>query len=343
MNLALMALLSFSTLAQTPTPNPADLNGDGVVDFQDLAIFQAQWGKNRQQAPATATPTHTPIPTDTPVLTNTPVPTNTPGELPPQITIDLAGLPAGAKPLEMVLIPAGSFLMGSSDEWSGLMEQPVHEVTIGYSFYIGRYEITQAQWLAVMGNWPNTEPNGVNGLGDDYPAYYISWGNGQAFIDALNQLGKGTFRYPSEAEWEYACRGSASNPHRYNRFYFGDSDCAPDQCTGCSLDTFAWWCGNNLFPNYYGTKPVGGKSPNDYGLYDMHGNVWEWCQDYAHSDYVGAPTDGSAWDYPFIDARMNRGGSWQLDANFVRSAYRRNDPPLTKAAWIGFRIVREAI
>jgi formylglycine-generating enzyme required for sulfatase activity len=211
-------------------------------------------------------------------------------------------------------------------------------VQIGYPFYFGKYEITQAQWLAVMGSWPGTAPNSVYGLGDDYPAYYVSWGDCQAFVDGLNQTGQGTFRLPSEAEWEYACRGSESNSNRYDRFYFGDSDCPSTGATTCNLGDYAWWSGNS---QVFGTKVVGMKIPNDYGLYDVCGNVWEWCLDYSHDDYTGAPADGSAWTDPTSSYRITRGGSWQLDANYCRSAYRNNESPASRAAWFGFRVVRE--
>jgi len=341
MNLLLVMCLGLSPLGQTATPLSADLNGDGVIDHEDLALFHLHWHERGSVPVATPTPTHTSVPTDTPAPTSTPAPTNTPGELPTAVTIDLPGLPAGAKPLEMVLLPAGSFLMGSSDAWSSSKEQPVHEVTIGYPFYISTCEVTQAQWLAVMGTWPGTAPNTLYGLGDDYPAYYVSWQDCQTFVGSLNQTGQGTFRLPSEAEWEYACRGSESNPNRYARFFFGDSDCPPDQSITCNLDNYAWWSGNSP-PTSYGAKEAGGKIANDYGLFDIHGNVWEWCLDYAHDDYTGAPSDGSPWVSPASSYRIARGGSWNLDANYSRSAYRQGEPPSSRAAWFGFRLVREA-
>jgi len=331
MTYTLVLFLAFSASAQIPTPLPADFNRDGIVDGEDLLILRRQWGRELP---------FTPSPTESPTHTPTPEPTGTPGPLPSEITINLPDLAPGARPLQMVLIAAGAFLMGSSDSWATANEQPVHAVSLGYRFYIGKYEITQAQWLAVMGSWPGTAPSEINGLGNDYPAYYVSWNNCQGFIDALNQTGQGTFRLPSEAEWEYACRGSAANPHRYDRFYYGDSSCG-QFCVPCDLDAYAWWCGNNYPNGTFGTKGTGQKIPNDLGLHDLHGNVWEWCLDYWHNGYDGAPGDGSPWLEPATSNRSIRGGAWNLDAPFNRSAYRSSDTPGKQASWIGFRIVQD--
>lgn len=324
--IAVVWIITGFASAQTPTPVPGDINRDGIVDYEDLMLLQAEWHEEGG-LPRSPTPTETPLPTATPGDSS-------------EITVNLPELPGDAKPLVLVRIAAGAFLMGSSDSWATSMEQPVHEVTIGYDFYIGKCEITQAQWLAVMDTWPGTEPAGLTGLGDDYPAYYVSWNDCQAFVDALNQLGQGTFRLPSEAEWEYACRGSASNPERYARYYFGDSDCAQIGTASCQLDDYAWWASTAL-PPQYGTKEVGQLIPNDLELYDMHGNVFEWCEDYWHEGYEGAPADGSAWLSPQAPERVIRGGAWHLDAPFHRSAYRRLWSPGERHNYIGFRIVRE--
>ncbi len=267
--------------------------------------------------------------------------------LPPPTTFSVS-LPGGVT-MEMVKIPAGSFMMGSNDgpdwSWCYPCEQPVHEVTIGYDFYMGKFEVTQAQWLAVMGSWPQYDPaNYSYGHGDDYPAYFISWDDCQNFVTELNKLGQGTFRLPSEAEWEYACRAGTTT-----RFYFGDSDGCGILCKDCAAGVlpgnrsdYMWYCGNNGSSGtpQYGSKPVGGKLPNDFGLYDTHGNVWEWCQDYWHEGYTGAPADGRAWESPTSSYRVLRGGYWSSYAQYCRSALRgRFDPDLGDYS-VGLRIVR---
>ena len=266
----------------------------------------------------------------------------------PQISIDLGN----GVTMDMVRIPAESFDMGSMDDssWSGRYpcEQPVHPVTIGSDFYMCKTEVTQAQWRAVMGSWPDSTYNPPNypeyDLCDDYPAYYISWDDCQNFVTALNQLGQGTFRLPSEAEWEYACRAGTTT-----RFYFGDSDGCGTACEDCAAGVlpgnrsdYMWYCGNN--GSYgsadYGSKEVGQLEPNDFGLFDMHGNVWEWCQDYWHEGYTGAPVDGSAWESPTSSYRVLRGGHWHNHARFCRSAGRYYNSPVNRHDSVGVRIVR---
>ncbi|OPZ15000.1 MAG: Serine/threonine-protein kinase pkn1 [candidate division BRC1 bacterium ADurb.BinA364] len=241
----------------------------------------------------------------------------------------LVYLPGGVA-LALARIPAGSFQMGraanerSSYEW----EDPQHAVTIGYDFYLARTETTQAQWQAVMG----TNPAHTYGTGANYPVYFVSWDDCQAFVAALNGLGLGgTFRLPSEAEWEYACRSGAQT-----RFFFGDSlgvededqDGLAEGLPGNRSDYMWWWfnCQGNA-NGAYGAKPVGSKLPNSFGLYDMSGNVWEFCQDYWHPDYTGAPADGSPWLAPPSIYRVVRGGAWSFYAYYGRSAGRAASAP----------------
>ena len=280
-----------------------------------------------ESALGTSTPTMTP--------TVTPTGTSTPTPLP---TLTIIDLPGDVK-MEFMLIPAGNFSMGSDDTgWSNTDEQPVNEVNIDYSFYIGKFEITQAQWLAVMGNWPGTEPSGDCGAGDNYPAYYISWNDCQDYITNLNNLGVGTFRLPSESEWEYACRAGSST-----RFYYGDSDCSSIGCGSCDLDNYGWWCGNNgAYGNPdYGSKEAGQLLPNSFGLYDMHGNVKEWCQDWYHVDYNNAPDDGTAWESPVGSERVLRGGYWIDKTSLCRSAARSKSIPDNRMVGFGFRVVMD--
>lgn len=266
------------------------------------------------------------------------------------IEIMLPGLEAGTRPMRFVLIPAGAFIMGSPDSERGRWqdEGPAHEVSIENPFYLAETEVTQAQWLAVMGQWPGPSPDTVYGKGSGHPAYYVSWNdiNGpDGFIDRLNAMGVGIFRLPTEAEWEYACRGGTQS-----RFFFGDSlecddeeeNCATGHLPGNRSDYmwFEWSDGKNGFP--CGSKPVASLLPNQYGLYDMSGNVYEWCQDWYHFSYSGAPLDGSAWTDPFesID-HVVRGGHWGewAQARYCRSAYRGHDWPDNRNINIGFRLV----
>ena len=246
-----------------------------------------------------------------------------------EIIVDLPG----DVTMEMVRIPAGSFMMGSNDSgWSDADELPLHEVNIEYDFYMGKTEITQEQWLAVMGDWPGTPPDSYSGMGNHYPAYNLSWNDCQNFINALNQLGQGFFRLPSEAEWEYACRAGSST-----RFCFGNASCSRSGCNPCELDQYAWWCGNNP---QNGTKPVGQLIPNDFGLYDMYGNVDEWCQDCWQANYNGVPNNGSAWEFSTYSNRVIRGGHWSNNAHDCRSANRNHAYHGARFSCYGLRVVK---
>ena len=227
----------------------------------------------------------------------------------------------GDIPLEMVLIPAGTFIMGRyvNEQDSYSWENPAREVTVGEDFYLGKYEVTQAQWEAVMGNIPSFftgEPN--------RPVERVSFYDVQEFIDAINGLGHGIFRLPSEAEWEYACRAGTMT-----RFYWGDD---PNYT---QIGTYAWYGINSATA----THPVGQNAANDWGLYDMSGNVWEWCQDWWHDDYTGAPTDATPWESPVGESRVGRGGGWNSFDQYCRAAYRSYDFPENSANNIGFRLV----
>jgi formylglycine-generating enzyme required for sulfatase activity len=266
----------------------------------------------------------------------------------PEITIYLPG----DVPLVLVNVPAGTFQMGryAGEQDSVSDEDPQHEVTISQNFWMGKYEVTQQQWLALMGSWPGTAPSSTYGVGDTYPAYYRTWDDTQSFIAALNthitnsSQGSATFRLPSEAEWEYACRAGTTT-----RFYFGDSlECTAADCSDCAAGVLAgnrsdymWYCGNNI-PD--GFKPVGGKLPNGFGLFDMSGNAYEWCEDDWHADYTGAPIDGSAWlDVPRGTSRVQRGGYWNNNARDCRSADRGSYLPDATSVDFGFRIAADEI
>ncbi|HRZ83078.1 MAG TPA: formylglycine-generating enzyme family protein [Candidatus Hydrogenedentes bacterium] len=262
-------------------------------------------------------------------------------ENPAQMTILLPG----GIPLELVKIPAGSFEMGSPETERGRFnkESPLHLVNFRYDFYMGKYELTQEQWFAVMGAWPR-EPVSDYGAGPDHPAYCVSWDDANAFISALNghieASGQGpvAVRLPSEAEWEYACRAGTQT-----RFYFGDSLDVPDGNEDDGVRSqYMWFAGNNVGRKGdpgYGTKRVGQKLPNAFGLYDMAGNVSEWCEDWDHLNYLGAPTDGSAWlTNPYEGRRIFRGGDWTRTAALCRSAFRLHYYVWYRYEAVGFRL-----
>jgi len=245
------------------------------------------------------------------------------------------GLPNAAG-IAFVYIPAGRFMMGS--EKGADDEKPVHSVTISEGFYMGKYEVTQAQWQTVMSSNPS------NFKGDNLPVETVSWDDAIAFIARLNAQNDGfTYRLPTEAEWEYACRAGTTGD------YAGD------------LDAMAWY-GNNsgrgrldaaeilrtdsvnygkrITENGGQTRAVGTKLPNSFGLFDMHGNVYEWCQDWYHDSYNGAPTDGSAWlSGGEQKDRVLRGASWLDYATFLRSAFHMGYPPDGRWSLLGFRVV----
>jgi formylglycine-generating enzyme required for sulfatase activity len=244
--------------------------------------------------------------------------------------IDIPGLPAGAKSLVLVKIPAGHFSMGSDDfGWSYPSEVPPHRVDISYDFHIGKYEITQAQWRAIMGGWPGDAPSDNEGAGDDYPAYNISWQDCNNFIAELNKLGYGSFRLPSEAEWEYVCRAGSGT-----RWYYGDD--------ASLLGNYAWYYGNNEPP---GSKPVQGKLPNVWGLFDIAGNVFEWCEDDWHQSYslAGRPDNGSAWQgNPRTSHRVIRSGGWGVNSIYSRSSARYGASLDLRKGLVGLRIAQSA-
>jgi eukaryotic-like serine/threonine-protein kinase len=254
--------------------------------------------------------------------------------------------------LDMIEIPAGEFRMGSSEaeiqaaftesktfspnaklEWFN-GETPKHQVTLP-AFFMGKFEVTQAQWRAVA-QLPQVKialkADPANFKGDDLPVENVIWEEALEFCDRLSKKTGRTYRLPSEAEWEYAARGGTTSP-----FAFGET-ITPD------------------IVNYDGRYPYSGAAKglfrekttaagslgvaNPYGLYDMHGNLWEWCQDYKHPNYNGAPADGSAW---IADGeakfRSLRGGSWNYYGRNCRSGFRYFLPPDIRSLLVGFRVV----
>jgi formylglycine-generating enzyme required for sulfatase activity len=259
--------------------------------------------------------------------------------------------------LEMMEIPSGTFWMGSSEaeadqvKRAGLLtgkdfslvatlaqaEMPRHQVTVPL-FYMGRFEVTQAQWRAVA-SLPSVRrdlnPAPSNFKGDDLPVENVTWDEVTEFCLRLSVLTGKKYRLPSEAEWEYACRAGTATP-----FHFGEK-------------TASWllnYCGTYPFGSIAKgicreqTSPVGSMEvANAFGLYDMHGNVWEWCADSWHDNYLNAPADGSLWERGgAANFRVMRGGSWMTFGYRARSAARASAAPNSKATDHGLRVVAEA-
>jgi formylglycine-generating enzyme required for sulfatase activity len=210
--------------------------------------------------------------------------------------------------IQMVSVPGGTFLMGSplSETGRDNDEGPQNEATV-QSLYMSKYEVTQAQYKAVM----STNPSSFKG--DDLPVDSVSWNDAVEFCRKLSQTTGREYRLPTEAEWEYACRAGTNGPYSGN------------------IDAMAWYGASSGSR----THPVGQKQPNGFGLYDMYGNVWEWCQS-KYKAYPYKATDGRE-DLQSTDVRVMRGGSWESAAKSCRSAYRRRVIPDARS--IGFRIV----
>lgn len=234
--------------------------------------------------------------------------------------------------LNLVEIAPGSFCMGSTDYKNGM---PVHHVTIGYSFYIGKYEVTQAQWRAVMGTSP------AYFKGDDLPVESVSWSDAVEFCKKLSANTGWEFRLPTEAEWEYAARAGTTT-----KFAFGNklSTAQANYIGNYSRDGSLRAQGARLM-----TTPAGSYQANGFGLYDVHGNVTEWCQDWYHGSYVGAPVDGSAWLTGGEQKhRVLRGGAWGSSDEEIGSASRSLYRPTFStggdsfAKYVGFRVVATA-
>ena len=243
--------------------------------------------------------------------------------------------------LDMVQIPGGDFLMGSPDDELERSESeiPQHPVTVK-TFFMGKYPVTQSQWSAVA-TMPQVNlelnPDPSHFKGEDRPVENVSWFEAVEFCDRLSQHTDRPYRLPSEAEWEYACRAETTTP-----FHFGET-ITPDLANYNGSYTY----GRGTKGIYrQETTPVGSfRVANAFGLYDMHGNVWEWCQDHWHDNYKGAPPDGSAW----VDAeaekeamRVLRGGSWCFDPRYCRSACRFIINPGYRDYYYGFRVVCSA-
>ncbi len=218
----------------------------------------------------------------------------------------------GGVAIQMVAIPAGNFVMGAPEleEGSSDYQRPQHRVNIS-SFYMGKCPVTQAQYAAIMGSSP------AYFQGGDRPVETVSWHDAIEFCEKLSHLTGRHYRLPSEAEWEYACRAGTTTP-----FYFGETI-------------------NNAIVNYRQeeTTVVGIFPANNFGLYDMHGNILEWCADNYHGNYDDAPTDGSVWISDTDRTNVLRGGSWYSKLSYCRSAFRTYYQPNYRCSYFGFRVV----
>jgi formylglycine-generating enzyme required for sulfatase activity len=240
------------------------------------------------------------------------------------------------KTLEMVAIPGGTFYMGSPETEADRLEseEPQHLVTVK-PFFMGKYPITQAQWQAVVTLPPIKRSLALNPSkfkGANHPIETISFHDAIEFCARLSNYTGREYRLPSEAEWEYACRAGTTTP-----FHFGET------ITSDLANYDASYTYSSAFQGKYReeTTPVGSfQVANAFGLYDMHGNVWEWCADSWHSNYEGAPTDGSVWqDNNNNQKGLLRGGSWYFKPSSCRSAYRMNYLPAFENYGNGFRVV----
>jgi formylglycine-generating enzyme required for sulfatase activity len=236
--------------------------------------------------------------------------------------------------LDMVYIPSGTFMMGSPGGEGYDREKPRHQVTVA-AFFMGKYPVTQEQWWAIASRDDlqvkqelHPEPAGFKG--SSLPVECVNWHDAEEFCGRLSRLTGKQYRLPSEAEWEYACRAGTITP-----FYFGEtmtSDLA-------NYDGNYTYAGEAKGKYRQRTTPVGKFPPNAFGLYDMHGNVWEWCEDDWHESYEGAPTGGSAWITKGSNRVVVRGGSWDDNPDYCRSANRSNSNRRGGGYKVGFRVV----
>ena len=286
------------------------LNAEREKDLREAGATDELIEAIRQNSLRLQTPTQTPITKSTPTVSGREI-KNSIG-------------------MEFVRILSGSFMMGSpaSEKYSESDERPQHRVIISRDFYLGKYEVTQGQWKAVMGN----NPSSFSSCGDNCPVEQVSWNDVQEFIRKLNAKNEATYRLPTEAEWEYAARGGTPPP-----FGIGDGyNLSPNEANFDGNYPY----GNAAKGKYLKmTVAVGSYQPNAWGLYDMNGNVSEWCQDWseaysssAQTDPIG-PSSGSA--------RVLRGGSWFFYGWFLRSARRSNSSPSSSYHFLGFRLIKE--
>ena len=218
--------------------------------------------------------------------------------------------------IDMVRVEAGTFVMGATPEMESPYdwEKPTHQVTLTNDYYIGKYEVTQNLWKAVMGKNPSKFK------GDNLPVEQVSWNDCQKFISKLNNITGKTFRLPTEAEWEYAARGGKKS----RGYQYSGSN---------NLSDVAWYVGNS----WSKTHAVGSKQANELGIYDMSGNVWEWCHDWYGKYSSSSQTNPTGATSGSI--RVNRGGSWGSSAGLCRSSFRNYNSPDSRSVNLGLRLI----
>ncbi len=296
----------------------ADLDGNQLVNGADLGTLLANWGATPFGAVCAGTPAWATLLEyfpDPAVVTNPTL----------RAAIMSSGRPwrvrDTATQMEMLVVPVGTFTMGctASNQYAcGSNENPTHSLTLTQAFYLGRYEVTQGQWVAKMGSNPSYFQGASYPDAPNRPVERVSWNTIQGYLSATGM------RLPSEAEWEYACR--AGTPTAFNN---GSSDDA-------SVGTIAWYNVNSGNQ----THVVGGKAANALGLYDMSGNVWEWVNDWYGSTYYSVSPSTNPLGPVSGTYRVLRGGSWSFNTNVVRSSCRSSYTPDTPSYAFGFRVAR---
>jgi formylglycine-generating enzyme required for sulfatase activity len=246
--------------------------------------------------------------------------------------------------MKLVLIPAGTFTMGSPATEPGRSpdEGPQHEVTISKPFYMGIYTVTQMQYEQVMG----ANPSQYKGAGN--PVEMVSWDDATEFCKKLSQKTGKKVRLPTEAQWEYACRAGTTTAYNTGATLSpGEAECyfPGSSATPGIWQKFTAWVGSffrapKQIPG--GPKPVGSFKPNGLGLYDMHGNVWQWCADWYGDDYYANSPKTDPAGAESGSLRVLRGGGWSFNPGKCRSAYRFRYVPVVRSGIIGFRVVLDS-
>ena len=307
------AMLSYwGPRTSDPFSVASDINGDGTINGGDLGLLLSAWGLCIT-IPSWATLVE--LTPDPAVVTNATL----------RAAISASGLAwrvrDTATQMEMLLVPAGTFTMGctaSNAYGCSSDENPTHSVTLTQAFYMGRYEVTQSQWVAKMGSNPSYFQGAGYPDAANRPVEQVSWNTIRGYLSATGM------RLPSEAEWEYACRAGTTTA-----FNNGSSDDA-------TVGNIAWYSGNSESQ----THAVGGKAANALGLHDMAGNVWEWVNDWYGSTYYSVSPSTNPLGPVSGSSRVLRGGSWSFLTDSVRSSYRYNNSSGGTYRYLGFRVAR---